>query len=274
MTRMNRSFRATVFAALLAGILFTLPSHAFAAKAAAGAVAAQDSPMAESAAARLNKAQFKDVKVTVENGIATLTGTVSLYEYKMDAGKRVVKAKGVDGVRNLIEVAGPTIPDAELEATLRDRLTYDRIGEVNILHVSNPNMFNAIWVRVQNGVATVGGHARTDRDKDSALAIVATCPGVKDVIGEIEVDPTSLVDDQIRLAVARAIYGFPSLNRYAIDPAMPIRISVQNGNVELYGTVTSSADREVAYMQANRVPGVFSVKNYLNVANQPTEAQK
>jgi osmotically-inducible protein OsmY len=76
------------------------------------------------------------------------------------------------------------------------------------------------------------------------------------------------------MQVAHAIYGFPSLNHYAMDPAMPIRISVQNGNVELYGTVNSPTDKQVAFMQANRVPGVFSVKNYLNVANQPAESPK
>jgi len=269
----TRTTHAALFAALLTGALLSLPQNARAARP-AGAIAAQDSPAADNAAARLNKSQFKDVKVSVDNGIATLTGSVSLYEYKADAGKRILKAKGVDGVRNMIEVAGPTIPDAELEATLRDRLQYDRIGDVNILNVSNPNVFDAIGVIVHDGVVTVGGHARTDRDKDSALAIVATCPGVKDVIGEIEVDPTSLVDDQIRMQVAHAIYGFPSLNHYAMDPAMPIRISVQNGNVELYGTVNSPTDKQVAFMQANRVPGVFSVKNYLNVANQPAESPK
>ena len=82
------------------------------------------------------------------------------------------------------------------------------------------------------------------------------------------------MDDGIRLAVARAVYGFPSLNRYAIDPAQPIRISVQNGNVELYGVVDSESDKNVAYMRANSVPGVFSVKNYLQVAGQPGEKQQ
>jgi hyperosmotically inducible periplasmic protein len=71
--------------------------------------------------------------------------------------------------------------------------------------------------------------------------------------------------------VARAVYSYPSLNRYAIDPEMPIRISVQNGNVELYGMVDSEADKDAAFLRANGVPGVFSVKNYLQVANQPTE---
>jgi osmotically-inducible protein OsmY len=97
---------------------------------------------------------------------------------------------------------------------------------------------------------------------------------VKDVVDEIEVDPTSIMDDQTRMAVARAIYGYPTLNRYSIDPAKPIRISVQNGNVSLYGVVDSKADKDTAYIRANGVPGVFSVKNYLQVAGQPGESEK
>jgi hyperosmotically inducible periplasmic protein len=49
---------------------------------------------------------------------------------------------------------------------------------------------------------------------------------------------------------------------------------VQNGNVELYGTVDSQSDKETAYLRANGVPGVFSVKNYLLVAGQPAEQPK
>ena len=132
-------------------------------------------------------------------------------------------------------------------------------------------MFDAISVNVQNGVVTLSGHAHDYPNRDSALAIVSTTPGVKDVIDEIAVDPVSPMDWQIRLAVARAVYGYPSLNRYAIDPAKPIRISVQNGHVELYGVVDSKADKDTAGIRANTVPGVFSVENYLQVAGQPAE---
>ncbi len=45
--------------------------------------------------AKLNKKQFRDVKVTVDNSMATLSGTVDLYEYKIDAEKRVLHAKGI-----------------------------------------------------------------------------------------------------------------------------------------------------------------------------------
>lgn len=265
--------RTVALATTIAGLLLSLPVaavgaphfnpvsglHGFAAE-------GQQNPLSN-AQARIKGKQFKDVQVAVDaDGIATLTGSVDLYEYKADAERRVSKAKGVSGVRNRIHVAGPTVPDAELKAKLGEKLAYDRVGFGNV--------FNAIGLSVQNGVVTIGGHARTYTDRDSAIALVSTYPGVKDVIDEIEVDPTSIMDDQTRLAVARAIYGTSSLNRYAMDPAKPIRISVQNGNVSLFGTVDSQADKDMANIRARSVPGVFSVKNYLQVAGQPTESKK
>jgi osmotically-inducible protein OsmY len=262
-----RNFPAAFLAIMLAGSLLSLPSASWAASRSLGAVAAQaDNSTSSEAAARLDKKQYREVKVSVENGIATLTGSVTLFEYKTDAEKRVRKAKGVTAVRNLIEVAGPSIPDQELQAKLQEKLAYDRVGY--------GNAFNAISLGVANGVVTLGGHARTDVDKDSALALVSTYPGVKDVVGEIEVDPVSMMDDQTRMQVARAVYGYAALNKYAVDPAKPIRISVQNGHVELYGVVDSEADKNMAFMRANGVAGVFSVKNYLLVAGQQPETQK
>jgi hyperosmotically inducible protein len=96
--------------------------------------------------------------------------------------------------------------------------------------------------------------------------LAANTPGVKDVINEIQVDPLSPIDDRIRLQVFRSIYGFPSLNKYAMDPAKPIRISVQNGNVTLYGVVDSKADKDAANIRANSVSGVFKVTNDLQIA--------
>lgn len=250
-------------AAVLAGAL-AFPQTAPAATGSGFAAGQHDGDLQ----AKLNKSQFKDVKASLDtNGIATLTGTVSLYEYKKDAMNRIRKVKGVTAVRNEIQVAGPSVPDEELKKKLAEKLQYDRVG-----YGTTP--FNAIGINVENGVVTLGGHAYSDVDKDSAVALVSTYPGVKDVVDDIEVDPTSIMDDQTRLAVARAIYGYPSLNKYAIDPAKPIRISVQNGHVELYGMVDSKADKDTAFLRANAVPGVFSVKNYIQVAGQPTESEK
>jgi len=247
------------------GTLLSLPVASFAAPRPAGApVATEDEGSAATAiTAKLNKKQFENVKATVENGVATLTGTVDVYEYKADAGKRVQKVKGVSAVRDEIQVGGPTIPDAALQSKLVEKLQYDRVGY--------GNAFNAISLNVQNGVVTLGGHARTEVDRDSAIALVSFYPGVKDVVEQVQVDPVSIMDDRIRMQVARSVYSYPTLNKYAIDPAQPIRISVQNGNVELYGVVINQSDKDVAYLRANTVPGVFSVKNYLEVANQPAE---
>jgi hyperosmotically inducible protein len=260
-----RTTRTALSTAILAGALLSLPQISFASSSGVQAQAQGNDPAASEAAARLNKKQYKNVTVSVDNGIATLSGTVDLFEYKVDADKTMHKAKGVTAVRNMIEVSGPSVSDAELQAKLGEKLAYDRVGY--------GNAFNSITLNVQNGVVTLGGHARTDVDKDSALALVSTYPGVKDVVGDINVDPVSFMDDRTRMQVASAVYGYPSLNKYAIDPAKPIRISVQNGNVELYGTVDTQSDKDTAYLRANGVPGVFSVKNYLQVANQPAEGQ-
>lgn len=265
MTMTMRSFELKFAAAIFSAALVCLPqfSRAAALPSAAGVQAQQQELASSAAAARLDKKQFHDLHVTVDNGVATLTGTVDFYEYKADAEKRVLHTKGVTAVRNLIEVTGPSVPDQQLRAKLAEKLEYDRVGFGNV--------FDAIGVSVDNGVVTLSGHAHNYPNRDSALALVATTPGVKDMVDNIEVDPVSPMDDQSRLAVARAIYSFPTLNKYAVDPGMPIRISVQGGHVELYGTVNTQADKDTAYMRANSVPGIFSVKNYLQVANQTTE---
>jgi hyperosmotically inducible protein len=210
----------------------------------------------------LNKSQYKDVKASVQNGIVTLTGTVDVYDQKADLDKRVHRIKNIKGVENEVEVAGPDVPDAELQDKLIRAISYDRVGY-------GTTAFNAIGVSVQNGVVTLGGTAYGPVDADSAVAVAANTKGVKDVINDIQVDPVSPMDDRIRMATYRAIYGFPSLNKYAIDPAKPIRISVRNGNVTLYGVVINQGDKDAAGIRANSVPGVFSVTNNLVVEGQP-----
>ncbi len=203
--------------------------------------------------------KFKDVTATVEDGIVTLSGNVELYLDKVDAEKKARKVPKVDGVRNHIEVAS-SLHDEILRDQLSNKLRYDRIGYGIV--------FNNLTLNVENGVATVSGKVRDYPDRDSAIAIVETTPGVKDVIDEIEVAPTSINDDRLRIAIARSVYGHSTLNRYALDPQAPIRIVVENGKVELNGVVTNDLDRQVAYTQASSVPGVFSVKNNLTIASE------
>ena len=208
-----------------------------------------------------DKKEFRGVQSSVEDGIVTLSGTVDLYQRKLDAAKKVGKTKDVQGVRNLIEVAGPSIADQQLEQKLADKLYYDRVGYYD-------NAFNYFTLTVKDGVVTVGGETYSDVGRDTALGEIQRTPGVKDVVNDITVSPASLFDDELRVRAARAIYRDSALGKYAIDPARPIRIIVHNGNISLYGTVDSAMDKQIAGMRVSSVPGAFSVKNNLVVEGQ------
>jgi len=263
MTSIRRAGVPGVTGVLLAGVLlFAGPARATAQDGSNGAQ--NDAQIQADVMKSLENKRFKDVKASVKNGVVTLTGTVDVYSAKLDADNRAHHRRNVKGVENQIEVAGPTIDDTTLRNKLAEKLAYDRVGYGTIL-------FNAFTIGVQNGVVTLGGTAYGPSDKDSAVSVVENYPGVKDVVDNIEVAPVSPMDDRIRLAVARAIYGFPQLNKYAIDPAKPIRIMVVNGNVTLSGVVDSQADKDVANIRANGVPGVFKVVNNLEVASEGAE---
>jgi len=227
---------------------------------------ANDSQIQAEVTKALNKKQFSGVQASVKDGVVDLTGSVKVFANKEDADKRIHRIKDVAAVRNDIEVAetDPPISDQELQNKLAKKIAYDRVGY-------GTTAFNAIGVSVQNGVVTLSGTAYGPVDASSAVADAAYMPGVKDVVDEISVDPVSPMDDRIRMQVYRAVYGFAMLNRYAIDPAKPIRISVQNGHVTLFGVVDSQGDKNAAGIRANGVPGVFSVQNDLQVAGQPSD---
>jgi hyperosmotically inducible periplasmic protein len=218
-----------------------------------------DQPIQQAVSQKIHDTkQLQNVRSTVEDGIVTLTGTVDLYQDKLDAAKKVKKLANVSGVRNRIAVAGETVPDGQLQQKLAKKLAYDRVGYYD-------NAFNYLALDVKGGVVTVSGATYNDVARDSALAIIARTPGVKDVVSEVNVLPTSIFDDSLRVRTARAIYRDSVLSRYATDPVDPIRIVVDNGHVTLYGTVQSPMDKTIAGLRANGVPGVFSVENKLVV---------
>ncbi len=232
--------------------------------------AAPDTQIQAEVQKSLEGKRFSGITSTVANGVVTLVGTVDVYATKEDAEHKIHHKRGVVAVSNRIVVgtAGEATPasDTDLRNKLAEKLAYDRVGY-------GTTAFNSFTVGVANGTVTLGGVAYGPTDKDSALSLVSHYPGVQDVVDDIEVAPVSPNDDRIRLDTARAIYGFPSLSRYAIDPAKPIRISVVNGNITLTGVVDSQADKDVASLRANGIPGAFKVTNNLQVAGHGTESR-
>jgi hyperosmotically inducible protein len=124
---------------------------------------------------------------------------------------------------------------------------------------------NLSFVTQPNGTVTLKGQVTRPTLKSTAENVVKDVEGVTSVVNQIEVLPLSPNDDNIRIAVYRAIYGHTQLNRYALQAVPSIHIIVKNGQVTLEGVAANSGDRNVAQIQANGVSGVFGVTNNLQV---------
>ena len=126
-------------------------------------------------------------------------------------------------------------------------------------------VFDNLAYRVDGNTVALFGQVTKPALKSDAESTVKHIEGVDRVINNIEVLPLSSMDDQIRVAVYRSIYGTPGLDRYALQAVPPIHIIVRNGHVALEGAAATGADRDMAVIRAKSVPNVFSVENHLQV---------
>ena len=126
-------------------------------------------------------------------------------------------------------------------------------------------VFDYIAFKVDGYTVTLFGQVVRPSLKSDAENVVKRIEGVEKVTNQIEVLPPSPMDDRLRLELYRAIYGFPALEKYALGVQKPIRIIVKMGHVTLEGVVNNQADKDLAGLRANTVPGIFSVNNNLQV---------
>jgi hyperosmotically inducible protein len=135
------------------------------------------------------------------------------------------------------------------------------------------SVFDNLQYSVSGTEITLSGQVWQPVTKDDAQNAVKRIEGVTKVINNIEVLPLSPMDDQIRRAEYRAIYGEPALQRYAMGVLPSIHIIVKGGHVTLVGTVDNQMDKNVAEIRAKSVPNVFSVDDQLQVRAARTETQ-
>jgi hyperosmotically inducible protein len=149
--------------------------------------------------------------------------------------------------------AGP--PDARIVKEVRHEL------------IMQPyyNVFDNLAYRVDGSKVTLFGQVVRPTLKSDAENAVKRIEGVTSVDNQIEVLPVSPNDAQLRRAAFHAIYSRPQLERYALASVPPIHIIVKNGNIDLVGVVANEADKNVAGIAANGVPGAFKVTNDLTV---------
>jgi osmotically-inducible protein OsmY len=133
------------------------------------------------------------------------------------------------------------------------------------------SIFDNLLFKVDGDKVTLMGQVVRPTLKSDAENAVKSIEAVASVDNQIEVLPVSPMDDQLRRAVFRAIYGDPGLSRYGMSSLPSIHIIVKNGHVTLEGVVDSESDRNLANLRANAVPNVFSVTNNLTV---PATAEK
>lgn len=192
-------------------------------------------------------------------------------------------------------------PEAGTGWSQQDTLRIAKDVQKKLGNLTNYSVFDWITFGMHDKTVILRGYASRPILKSEAENVVKKIPGVESVDNQIEVLPTSMMDDRIRGAVYNRIYTQPALRRYnanqgtnwqAIGPgpsvarmaggitADPprgynaIHIIVKNGNVALYGVVDSESDAAIADMQAKSTPGTFSVENYLIVPQKPPKAEK
>lgn len=171
-------------------------------------------------------------------------------------------------------VALPDNPDQHMQISTtqsQDRIVREVRHE--LLMLPQLTIFDNLSYKVEDNTVTLLGQVRNAILKDEAQAAVKRIEGVHEVNNQIEILPASFNDDRIRRQVARAVFRQPRLFEYSTEPVPSIHIIVKNGHVNLEGVVSNQGDKDVAGIQANGVPGVFSVQNNLQVEN-PKLARK
>ena len=202
------------------------------------------------------------VIVRVEDGVATLEGTVESVGRKSIASKQVKKVDGISRVEEKIEV----------RAGMDDARVLAEAGK-QIRRYSFYTIFDHIALGVRDGNLTLTGFALHPWRKEDVGRIVAMVPGVRTVTNSIEVLPVSPMDSEVRLRVARAIYADPTLSKYAIQANPPIHIVVKNGNVTLSGVVHSTIEKALAERAARFAATFFNLDNQLQVELEMAKAR-
>lgn len=159
--------------------------------------------------------------------------------------------------------AGQDTPPQQPSAKSQERVVKEIRHELLMLPYFG--VFDNIAFKVDGSNVTLLGQVVRPSLKSDAENAIKHIEGVDKIDNQIEVLPPSPMDDRIRIRLFRSIYQYPSLQKYALGVQKPIRIIVKNGHVSLEGVVDSDADKNLAGIRANGVPGTFAVTNNLQV---------
>lgn len=124
---------------------------------------------------------LKNVTVDVYEQDVLLTGTVTGPEARDTAGAVAASAEGVGKVINEVQV----MKDSSLRDKAED-LSIENGLKASLRESAKINSFNLRWHSV-NGIVYIFGRAQSEDERDRALEIARSVPGVKDVVDHIEI---------------------------------------------------------------------------------------
>ena len=223
------------------------------------AVAQQSTPLNDQAIKsrveqRLFDAGLMGVGVEVHERTVTLRGVVPSLWLKDQAIQWTRKVHGVTDVISTL-----TITRAEGDEPLARDIA-DEVSGSSLFSI-----FDDVSVRVADGVATLIGSVTTSDKSREFAKLSSRVPGVQQVVNQIETLPASMMDDDLRFAIAAAIYGSPVFSEFASQRPGPIHIIVRRGQVTLTGVVGSEVQRRMAEMLARGAAGARGVDNQLRL---------
>ena len=188
-----------------------------------------------------------EIGVEVDDGIVTLTGTVSSYVKLGQAADIAAGVYGVKDVANKLTVETSTIDDTKLAQAVRDALRWD--AEVPEERIDS---------LVRDGVVTLKGTVDHGGQRAAARDAVAKIGGVRYVNDHLVVAPAPprgdhQIFDDIKAALRRQL------------PVDDIDVAVDRGTVTLMGHAAWYGHRQRAEQAAWSTPGVRAVANKILV---------
>ncbi len=193
-----------------------------------------------------------NVTTTVEDGVATLTGTVDNLAAKRAAEEEADDVLGVWRVKNYLRVRPPvTRSDAEIASNVRDALR------------RNPYVDRYdIKVSVYNGKAHLNGEVDSWYMKDEAGEVASKVPGVIDVQSNLDVDYefAGKSDQEIKEDIESQLWWSPFVD------SDHVTVEVHSGVATLMGTVEDWDELQSAKENA-REGGATEVISKLEISN-------
>lgn len=203
--------------------------------------------------------QNDDIKVQSEDGVVTLTGTVSEESHKSLAQETVADLPGVKSVDNKLEVKG------ESPAPMSDAWITAKVKTIFLFH---KNVSAMTEVSTKDGIVTLRGKANNEAQKDLTTEYAKDVEGVKGVNNEMTVGKIAkkkrTVGEKIDDASITAQVKMTLLYHRSTS-ALNTSVKTKRGVVTLSGNAGSAAEKDLASKYANDVNGVKGVNNRMTI---------